>query len=121
MEYTQSDVDRILEASEKANMGPYYITAKNEIFDASKKFCIAEAFDMGCMGDEDANCELLAGAPILSEEVKRLRDKMEHIFAIANNAIYFDDSSDFASALYEIASLIDPDRCVGDNYIGDDK
>lgn len=45
-------------------------------------------------------------------------------FAIANNAIYFSDSSDYESALYQICKTLKPDideEDIGVDYIEDVK
>jgi hypothetical protein len=35
-----------------------------------------------------------------------MTDKLQDVLRIANNALWFDDSSDYSSALYEICILI---------------
>ena len=51
-----------------------------------------------------------------------LEDKLNKIFRIANNVIYFDDNSDYKTALYEICDVIKPDdETVGNEYIEDEK
>lgn len=44
--------------------------------------------------------------------------KLDKIFQIANNAIYFDDGSDFLFTLYEICRIIKPgDENIGEVFI----
>ncbi|WP_236893687.1 hypothetical protein [Clostridium botulinum] len=46
--------------------------------------------------------------------------RFDKAFAIANNAIYFNDRSDYLSALYEICKTIKPniDECeIGNKYL----
>ena len=49
----------------------------------------------------------------------------KEIFKIANNALYFDDNSDYATALWEILAEIKPELFKNDNcpeleFIDDD-
>jgi hypothetical protein len=46
-------------------------------------------------------------------------DTLKEVYAIANNAIYFDDNSDYASALWEICNKIKPEENenIGQKYI----
>lgn len=45
-------------------------------------------------------------------------EKLNKIFKIANNAIYFDDNSDYKTALYEICNVIKPnDETIGEGFI----
>ena len=44
----------------------------------------------------------------MSEEMK------EKVTRIANNALYFDDSSDYATALWEILSAVQPEWFADD-------
>ncbi|WP_287822808.1 hypothetical protein [Clostridium sp.] len=47
-------------------------------------------------------------------------DKLEKAFAVANNVIYFDDSSDYGTALYEICQILKPEidaYDIGKKYI----
>lgn len=47
-----------------------------------------------------------------------MKDNVKKAFAIANNAIYFDDNSDYYTALYEIAELLNLNgEDIGDRYI----
>jgi len=47
--------------------------------------------------------------------------KLETIFKIANNVIYFRDNSDYLTALYEICNVIKPDdETIGEVFIGDE-
>ena len=42
-------------------------------------------------------------------------EALNKIFQIANNAIYFDDNSDYKTALYEICNVIKPnDETIGE-------
>lgn len=55
-------------------------------------------------------------------EVDRLttHERCERAFAIANNAIYFNDRSGYLSALWEVCSMLNPKFCVdeiGKKYI----
>lgn len=44
--------------------------------------------------------------------------QLDEIFKIANNVIYFNDNSDYLTALYEICGIIKPDdETVGNEYI----
>jgi len=45
-------------------------------------------------------------------------EKLEKAFRIANNVLYFDDNSDYQTALYEICSVLKPelDDEYGENY-----
>lgn len=43
---------------------------------------------------------------------------LSKIFQTANNAIYFQDSSDYLTALYEICNIIKPnDESIGEKFI----
>lgn len=46
-------------------------------------------------------------------------EKISNVYKIANNVLYFDDSSDFRTALYEILKELNPDLDVEEklNYI----
>lgn len=47
-----------------------------------------------------------------------MEDKIKKAFAIANNAIYFDDNSDYYTALFEIAELLNlENEEIGEKYI----
>lgn len=45
--------------------------------------------------------------------------KIEIAYAIANNAIYFDDNSDYLTALIEVCMTLKPDEAenIGTEYI----
>ena len=43
-------------------------------------------------------------------------DDKAKAFAIANNSIYFDDRSDYKTALYEVCKILKPD--ISDDEIG---
>lgn len=45
-----------------------------------------------------------------------MKNKIERAYAVANNAIYFDDNSDYRTALYEVCKILNPD--TGDDLIG---
>lgn len=45
------------------------------------------------------------------------KEIIEKAYKIANNAIFFDDISDYETALYKICQLIKPNEEVGTNYI----
>lgn len=47
-----------------------------------------------------------------------MEDKLEKAFRIANNAIYFDDNSDYGTALWEICMILKPE--LGEDEIGQD-
>lgn len=42
------------------------------------------------------------------KKVNELDEQVNKAFKVANNAIYFDDSSDYLSALYEICLILNP-------------
>lgn len=47
-------------------------------------------------------------------------DNVKRAFAIANNAIYFNDNSDYATALYQVCKALNPeleDELIGSKYI----
>lgn len=44
-----------------------------------------------------------------------MMDKLDECFKIANNALYFDDGSDYQSALWEILSTIKPELFENDS------
>ena len=43
------------------------------------------------------------------------KQKLENIKIKANNALYFDDSSDYATALWEILAIAEPEWFENDN------
>ncbi|MBY6916025.1 hypothetical protein [Clostridium botulinum] len=49
-------------------------------------------------------------------EVDRLttNERNEKAFAIANNALYFNDRSDYKSALWEVCNMLKPKFCCDD-------
>ena len=54
----------------------------------------------------------------LSQEPEHKNNALNKVFQIANNAIYFGDSSDYLTALYEICAVIKPgDEAVGETFI----
>ena len=88
MDYTQSDVDKILEASEGATPGPWEagegkldggymgVFVKDNVMTSP----ICRVSPIKAMNEEDVyNAYFLAGAPILAEEVKRLRKENERL------------------------------------------
>lgn len=78
MEYTQADVDRILEASEMATIGPWSNAQDSVVRSATlgDPYLIADIMT-GSNAYNDA--EFIAGAPILAEEVKRLRAEIANM------------------------------------------
>jgi hypothetical protein len=60
--------------------------------------------------------ELLAALTAAQAEIKRRDEVIEAVKRTANNAIYFDDSSDYGSALWEVCR--DCEMC--DDVIGKD-
>lgn len=53
-------------------------------------------------------------------------DKIKEVKRIANNALYFDDNSDYGTALWEILQLVAPELFVDEHepvleYIEDDE
>jgi hypothetical protein len=51
-------------------------------------------------------------------------DNVKKAFAIANNAIYFNDRSDYLSALYEVCMALNPEldeELIGSKYIEEDQ
>jgi hypothetical protein len=89
MDYTQSDVDRILGASRKATPGKW------EVCPDGHGFPTVWSNDDIVVGEEgifyhsqpidEANAILIAGSPILAEEVKRLRAENETLRAELTN------------------------------------
>lgn len=50
-------------------------------------------------------------------------DNVKQAFAVANNAIYFADRSDYKTALYEVCKTLNPnidDELIGSKYIEED-
>ena len=50
-------------------------------------------------------------------------ENIKKAFAIANNAIYFDDNSDYLTALYQICKCLNPDITeddVGKKYVDEE-
>jgi hypothetical protein len=50
-------------------------------------------------------------------------NNVKKAFAIANNAIYFNDSSDYLPALYQVCKTLNPeieDELTGSKYIEED-
>lgn len=56
------------------------------------------------------------GMHIVEVERLTLSEKNDKAFAIANNAIYFNDRSDYLSALYEVCKTLRP--AINDDEIG---
>lgn len=44
-------------------------------------------------------------------------ERLESVYALASNAIYFNDSSDYLRALYEICEALKPGEPAGERYI----
>jgi hypothetical protein len=84
MDYTQSEVDRILEASEKARKGPWLM----EVYDEDILIVDSDGELVETVYTGEANARLLAGAPILAEEVKRLREENNEL----RSALMFDNT-----------------------------
>lgn len=60
------------------------------------------------------------GLHIKESERLTVQERKEKAFAIANNAIYFNDRSGYSSALWEVCSMLKPKFCVdeiGKKYI----
>ena len=52
-----------------------------------------------------------------------VNEKAKKAYAIANNAIYFDDNSDYLTALFEICRALKPDineEEIGKTYMDED-
>jgi hypothetical protein len=92
MNYTREDVDRILEASKKATPGKWeheYIEGESPIGSINRNdgellAVVQECRE--CAGNRvdqrnyrNANAEFIAGAPILAEEVTRLRAEIQEM------------------------------------------
>jgi hypothetical protein len=59
-------------------------------------------------GDAPVDSVVASIARIRADAVKAERERQAAVFRIAANAIYFDDSSDYQSALYEIIEALKP-------------
>ncbi|KHD14359.1 hypothetical protein [Clostridium butyricum] len=59
------------------------------------------------------------GLHIKESERLTVQERRNKAFAIANNAIYFNDRSDYLTALYEICEMLKPIDCteIGKKYI----
>lgn len=60
------------------------------------------------------------GLHIIENDRLTTYERCEKAFAIANNAIYFNDNSDYLSALYEVCKILDEDNeeeAIGKKYI----
>lgn len=58
----------------------------------------------------------------LLELCVEIENKKEKAFIIANNAIYFNDRSDYLSALYDVCKALNPkldESLIGSKYIDD--
>ncbi|MEN6313276.1 MAG: hypothetical protein ABFD25_03390 [Clostridiaceae bacterium] len=56
------------------------------------------------------------------DQISRLQEQLDKTFIIANNAIYFNDSSDYLSALYDVCRALKPsieDESIGSKYISE--
>jgi hypothetical protein len=42
-------------------------------------------------------------------------NKLDEIFRIANNVLFFDDNSDYGTALWEILAIIKPEMFINDD------
>ena len=85
MNYTGTDIDKILEASEKATKGSWVCLPSAAIYRDGDLIAQAHVVISHC-GDSErmSNAELIAGAPILAEEVKRLRAELHCLQEIVN-------------------------------------
>ena len=85
MDYTQGDVDRILEASEKATPGEWLQgTDLRQIESVHDGTIVCNISGAVSHPKVLADSEFIAGAPILAEEVKRLRGECKRL----NDVIY---------------------------------
>jgi hypothetical protein len=80
MKYTKEDVDKILEASKKATKGPWVCLPSGAIYKDGVLIAQAHTVTAHC-GDSErmSNAELIAGAPVLADEVNRLRVEVERL------------------------------------------
>lgn len=70
----------------------------------------AEYYDAGFKSGYNYGCE-------------DIEYKVNKAFAIANNAIYFSDNSNYLKALYQVCKVLNPsidDEDIGEEYIGED-
>jgi hypothetical protein len=60
------------------------------------------------------------GMHIVEKERLTTSERNKKAFAIANNAIYFNDNSDYLSALYQVCKMLNPqdeENLIGKKYI----
>jgi len=82
MDYTQDEVDRILEASEKATPGPWVIAISAYLLainNGDNRQIATFDKDDDWEEEQGANRMLCSGALILAEEVKRLREENKRV------------------------------------------
>jgi hypothetical protein len=98
MDYTREDVDRILEASKKATPGRWIVSSEEALIHAPETGNIQYVAMLGDTGNDFgnpwddtfvteevvANAKLIAGVPILAEEVERLRAEIKALKSHAN-------------------------------------
>jgi hypothetical protein len=63
--------------------------------------------ELGSPGPECIN-DLLDTIADKDSQIEQLKAQVEAAFAAANNAIYFNDNSDYLGALYEVCKAIKP-------------
>lgn len=69
------------------------------------------------MGDKEQYQRILLRTPE-DEEKALLLKKLEEVYKIANNSLYFNDNHDFQSALWEICKEILPEKEeIGEYYV----
>jgi hypothetical protein len=103
MNYTREDVDRILEASEKATPGMWE-PGEGEldggylgVFPKGGVIVSPICRVSPLKGLEETDCynaEFIAGAPILAEEVRRLRTKMGQLYISIMTCEHYGDGFD---------------------------
>ena len=79
MEYTQTDVDKILEAAKKASPAPWRWDKYGNEFICSY---LVDCNGLDVHIDEEHNsysADLMAGAPILASEVERMRVEIDRL------------------------------------------
>jgi hypothetical protein len=77
----------------------------------------------GCASDF-GNCGVFSGVSLTEEEaVEKLNRRApsaveQAVIRVANNALYFDDNSDYGSALWEVCELLGMDKdAIGADFI----
>lgn len=75
MDYTQEDVDEILEAYKKSTPGPWFQAQESIVRKSVDHYVIADIMT----GENRCNDTFfISGAPILAEEVLRLRKELQN-------------------------------------------